>query len=91
MASKTQDISNCVSAPFDEVDSTSPGKWSLCYNGAQNLLSLSVSLSPPAGLIESSTPLSSTINSEGLTSMINYLYQVKNQMQKSKQAGNSGN
>jgi hypothetical protein len=91
MATKAQDISNCVSAPLDEVSDSSPGKWSLCYNSTQNLLSFSVMLNPPAGLIEASTPLSSSIDSDGLNDMINYLYQVKNQMQKQKKSGNNSN
>ena len=80
--SDAQDISNCLSASFDPGDDSSPGNWSLCYNQNKNSLSLSVHLNPPGSIIESATPLVSTIDPQGLTEMINFLYQVNLQVQK---------
>ncbi len=75
-----QDISNCLNAPFDPTNGTSPGSWSLCYNQHQNNLSLSIHLAQPGGMMESA-PLVSTIDSDGLKGMIEFLYQVNMQMQ----------
>ncbi|WP_428243360.1 hypothetical protein [Gynuella sp.] len=85
---KTQDISNCLSAPFDPQNGASPGKWSLCYNQNQNQLSMSINLTPPITSIESTT-LQSTIDTDGLKDMIQFLYQVNMAMQQKKDKQNT--
>lgn len=82
MSSTTQDISNCINAPFDPInqgDKTSLGNWSLCYNQHKNLLSLSVRIQP--GTMLDTPSLVSTIDADGLKDMIEFLYQVNMRMQ----------
>lgn len=78
--SKTQSISNCISADFQATgdNKEAPGRWSLCYDIEGKELSFSVNLNPPIGLMDASMNLSSTISPTGLNDMITYLYQVKN-------------
>lgn len=80
---KSQDISNCLSAKFDQdSNGNSPGTWSVCYNPVQKSLSLSVTVEPSGSIMEPTPTLVSTIDSSGLTEMINFLYQVNAQLQK---------
>ena len=83
--SKTQDVSNCLMVPFQDVNGSSPGSWSLCYNQSQNTLSLAADVNPPG-----SGPLVSTIDADGLKDIIEFLYQVNMWMQQASNK-NSGN
>lgn len=85
---KSQDISNCLSANFDKnSNGNSPGSWSVCYNPVQKTLSLSVMIEPSGSIMEPTSTLVSTIDSTGLTEMINFLYQVNVQLQKQQKGG----
>ena len=82
--SSSQDVSNCVSAPFDPVDGNSPGSWSLCYNGVQNSLTMSSKINSSENPLAPPPNLVSTIDEQGLNDLIAFLYQVKMMMQKQK-------
>ncbi|EKE84410.1 hypothetical protein [Idiomarina xiamenensis] len=78
-SSQAQDVSNGVSAPFDTVDGSSPGSWSINYNVKSNLLTFNVQQSQPGAMLDSA-PLVSTIDAAGLQDILEFLFQVKARM-----------
>lgn len=78
---QSKTISNCIKAPFDPVGTVSPGDWLICYNQQQNTLTLMVQQNASAQAKENPA-LVSTINTEGLSVMLDFLANVQMRMQK---------
>lgn len=79
--SQPKDIFNCIKAPFDLVDTGTPGEWFICYNQQQNKLLLSVQLNQPDQLKQGSALLS-TLDASALSELFEFLASVKMRMAK---------
>ncbi|WP_337841429.1 hypothetical protein [Rheinheimera sp.] len=75
LSSQSSGISNCIKAPFDPLDKSNPGEWSLCYNLQQQKLTLSVQLFQPDQAKQG--PFICTLDAAGLNDLLEFLAVVK--------------
>ncbi|MFC4656196.1 hypothetical protein ACFO3I_14365 [Rheinheimera marina] len=75
LSSQSSGISNCIKAPFDPLDKTSPGEWSICYNLQQQKLTLSVQLFQPEPTKQALFVC--TLDTAGLNDLLEFLAVVK--------------
>lgn len=81
LLSPQKDIFNCIKAPFDLVDRTTPGEWFICYSKQQNKFMLRVQLNQPDQNKQDKSFIS-TLDEAALHELLEFLASVKMRMAK---------
>jgi len=82
------DIASCIGGKFDPVDADAQqqNKWSFRFNKNDTTASLRVDIATPGMLTDTATsqPLVSDLTLDDINQLVNWLFQVKNNMKQNR-------